>query len=109
MIIRITAYQIGNPKNRRTRRQQCRGVNLKANRTSTTFDSKPLTLLLIQKSMNITGMGMASHVGWISKALRSYYDIVATLLYHTNACEALKATLVGMREIQRIARKLGRT
>ena len=74
-----------------------------------TFDSGPLTLLFIQKSMNITGMGMASHVGQISEALRSYYDIVATPLYHTNAKEALEVALVGMREIQRIARKLGRT
>ena len=58
--------------------------------------------------MNITGTGMASHIGKISEALRSYYYIVATPLYHTNACEALKAALIGMREIQKIARKVGR-
>ena len=83
-------------------------MNLKANRASTTFDRGPLTLFLIQKSMNSTKMGMASHVGRISEVLTSYYDIVATPLYQTNASEALKVALVGMRETKRIARKLGR-
>ena len=48
--------------------------------------------------MNITKMGMESHVQRISEAHTSYNDIVATPLYQTNASEALKAALVGTRE-----------
>ena len=73
-----------------------------------TFDNGPLMLFLIQKSMNSTKMGMASHLGRISEALTSYYDKVATPCYQTNASEALKAALIGMRETQRTRRKLGR-
>ena len=47
--------------------------------------------------MNIMGMGMARDIARKSKTLKSYCHIVATLLYHPNASEPMKAICVRRR------------